>query len=231
MSDTDSFIDEVSEEVRKDRFYRLLRRWGWVAVLLVLLLVGGAAWNEWSKARDAAAAEAFGDSLLTALSDEDPAARRVALAQLNATEPGRVAILSLLRATATSDGETGDADGARADLLALADAPEIDATYRHLALLKVILAGGTGDVARDGLLLEELAAPGAPFRTLAVEQQALTAIAAGRHRDRGDASARPAGGRGDDASLASAQPAVDCRPRRGCRARLTGGMRGMGAGS
>ena len=45
MSDTDSFIDEVNEEVRRDRFYFMLKRYGWIAVLAVILLVGGAAWN------------------------------------------------------------------------------------------------------------------------------------------------------------------------------------------
>ena len=51
MSDTDSFIDEVNEEVRRDRFYFMLKRYGWIAVLAVILLVGGAAWNEYQKAQ------------------------------------------------------------------------------------------------------------------------------------------------------------------------------------
>ena len=40
MSDTDSFIDEVNEEVRRDRFYGLLRRYGWIAVVAVVGVVG-----------------------------------------------------------------------------------------------------------------------------------------------------------------------------------------------
>lgn len=179
MSNPESFIDEVREEVRRDRLYGLMRRWGWVAVLVVLAIVGGAAWNEWSKVRDAASAQAFGDQLLVALAGEDATARQSALAGLETTDASRAAILSLLRASATLTGESEDAEVARTELLALADMPEVDGTYRHLALLKAMLAGGTDDVARNGLILEELAAPGAPFRTLAVEQQALTAIAAG----------------------------------------------------
>ena len=56
MSDTDSFIDEVTEEVRRDRLFGLMKRYGWIAALAVLLIVGGAAWNEWRKAQDRAAA-------------------------------------------------------------------------------------------------------------------------------------------------------------------------------
>ncbi|WP_179380303.1 tetratricopeptide repeat protein [Jannaschia marina] len=179
MSNTDSFIDEVSEEVRRDRLYALLRRWGWLPALAIVVIVGGAGWSEWTKAREAEKARAFGDSLLTALGREDMEARRGALAELEATDPQEAALLSLLLATAALNGEGGDPAAAREELLGLADATDVDATYRHLALLKAMLAGGTGDAARDGLLLEELSAPGAPFRTLAVEQQALRALAAG----------------------------------------------------
>ena len=60
MSDSDSFIDEVTEEVRRDRFYRNVRRYGWIAVLAVVLLVGGAGWYEWQKAQERQQAQAFG---------------------------------------------------------------------------------------------------------------------------------------------------------------------------
>lgn len=63
MSDTDSFIDEVTEEVRRDRMYLLLRRWGWVGVAAVALIVGGAAFNEYRKSRDTAQQD-LGDSIL-----------------------------------------------------------------------------------------------------------------------------------------------------------------------
>ena len=49
MHNTDSFIDEVSEAVRRDRVARTLRRYGWVIAAVVLFLVGGAAVNEWMK--------------------------------------------------------------------------------------------------------------------------------------------------------------------------------------
>ena len=75
MSDTDSFIDEVNEEVRRDRFYFMLKRYGWIAVLAVILLVGGAAWNEYQKAQARAEAETLGDAMFAALSAEDTAAR------------------------------------------------------------------------------------------------------------------------------------------------------------
>ena len=60
MSDTDSFIEEVTEEVRRDRLFALMRRYGWIAVAAVLLLVGGTAYREYARAAEAAKAQAFG---------------------------------------------------------------------------------------------------------------------------------------------------------------------------
>ncbi|SFI44678.1 hypothetical protein [Jannaschia pohangensis] len=179
MSNTESFIEEVSEEVRRDKLYQLMRKWGWVPVLAIVLIVGGAIWSEWSKAREAAKNQAFGDAVMDALAGEDMAARRAALAEVQAVDSGQQVVLSLLRATAALNGEESDAEAAKAELLALADNPEVEGQYRHLALLKVMLAGGTDDVAQNALFLEELAAPGAPFRAMAVELQAYAALEAG----------------------------------------------------
>ena len=107
------------------------------------------------------------------------AARRAALAAIEASDADQAAVLALLQATAELNGENADPAAARAELLTLADGAAIPATYRHLALLKAMLAGGTDDAARDEAILAELSAPGAPFRTLAVEQQALRALDSG----------------------------------------------------
>ena len=49
MSNTDSFIEEVTEEVRNDKLFALFRKYGWIAGLAVVVMVGGTAWSEWNK--------------------------------------------------------------------------------------------------------------------------------------------------------------------------------------
>jgi len=51
VSETDSFIDEVSEEVRRDQLYGVFRKYVWIALGAVFLIVGAAAFNEWRKAQ------------------------------------------------------------------------------------------------------------------------------------------------------------------------------------
>ena len=48
----DSFIDEVTEELRRDRLYAAFRRYGWIAILAVLLLVAGVVWREYSRSQE-----------------------------------------------------------------------------------------------------------------------------------------------------------------------------------
>ena len=177
MSETDSFIDEVTEEVRRDRLYALLRRWGWVGVLFVLVVVGGAAWNEWSKAQTENAAMALGDSLYDALEADDPAARLEALGVLNVDGTG-AAIAALL--TASEQLANEETEAAIATLQAMATDPDVPADYRSLASLKALIAGqGTMDEGERRLGLEGLAQPGSPYRMVAKEQIALSYVAEG----------------------------------------------------
>ena len=41
MSNSDGFIEEVTEELRRDQMLAKLKKYGWIAVLAVLLIVGG----------------------------------------------------------------------------------------------------------------------------------------------------------------------------------------------
>ncbi|MCZ7675556.1 MAG: hypothetical protein M5U35_06390 [Roseovarius sp.] len=178
MSDSDSFIDEVTEEVRRDRLFGYVRRYGWLAVLLVLLLVGGAAWNEWRKAGERQRAQAFGDAILAALERPDRDARAAALAEIAAPGPGGAAVLGLL--TAAEEGAANPAEAARR-LLALADSPgEVPQVYRQLATLKAVTIPDSGlDAADRRMRLEGLIPAGGLVRLLAEEQLALLEIETG----------------------------------------------------
>ncbi len=179
MSDTDSFIDEVTEEVRRDRLFQMFRRYGWIAAALIVLIVGGAAFNEFRKAQTRAAAEQLGDEIIAALGANDPAARADALANVSAQTPGGAAVLNLLIAATRTEADQIDA--ARDELGAVStSAGELPRIYREIANFKALT------LQADSLSLDErrsqfeaLAQPGAPLRLLAEEQLALLDIEAG----------------------------------------------------
>ncbi|GAB5446174.1 hypothetical protein [Gymnodinialimonas sp.] len=176
MANTDSFIDEVSEEVRRDRLYALMRRWGWIPILIVVGIVGGAAYFEWQSAQARSQAEAFGDALLTALDGEDTEARIAALEAVEVPSAEAGIILALLTAGEAANGE--DRADAAARLRAAAQAPELPRRYIDLALLKAEMLDPAPE-AEARATLEALAAPGAPYSALAEEQLALMEVRAG----------------------------------------------------
>ena len=175
MSETDSFIDEVTEEVRRDRLFAVMRKYGWIGLVVVAGIVGGAAWNEWQKARDMDAAQAFGDSVLAALEAGD---RTAALDALQASG-GRAGVLGLMQAAEAV--AAGDKAGALARLQAVGADATLPRSLRDLARIKaVIVAGDLMEPAARDAVLADLATPGAPYRLMALEQQALVHLAAGR---------------------------------------------------
>mgnify|MGYP001793399361 CR=1 FL=1 len=172
MSDTDSFIEEVSEEVRRDRLFNLLRRYGWIAAALVVLVVGGAAFNEYRKAADRTEAQARGDALLAALEQPEPGDALTAVAS-----DGSVPALMLAAAALEEEGNYTAAADLLDQLAVMQDAPAI---YRDVATLKsVMLRSDTLSADDKRTRLAGLAVPGNPLRLLAEEQLALVDIEAG----------------------------------------------------
>ncbi|MEL6424504.1 MAG: hypothetical protein AAFQ33_03530, partial [Pseudomonadota bacterium] len=135
MSDTDSFIEEVTEEVRRDRLYALGRRYGWIVALVLVLIIGGAAVNEWLKAQAEAEARGFGGALFEALEDPDVAGRLPALSTLAQADHSAALIAELAEIDSLS---ASDEAAAAARYETLLDSGTLDALYTDLVRLKLV---------------------------------------------------------------------------------------------
>ena len=176
MSTPDSFIEEVTEEVRRDRLFAAFRKYGWIGVVLVLGVVGGTAVNEWLKSRAEARAEAFGDAIMDALDMGGPQERRAALAAVPA-DGEQAQMMALILGSDPADD--------RAATLAALDALIADgsvlAVYHDLAVLRRAIVGGAEvPLADRRTALEGIAGTGRPYRALAAEQLAYLLIEEGK---------------------------------------------------
>ena len=177
MSETDSFIEEVSEEVRRDRLFGYIRRYGWIAILIVLILVGGAAYREYANSQAREAAQARGDAILAAVDAETAGARQAALAAVPDAGPAEH-LVAFFEAAAAAEAE--DIPAAVAAYETIEANAELPDRYRHLATLKrVILQSDALDAAARIAAMGPLATAGAPYRVLAEEQIALAEIETG----------------------------------------------------
>jgi hypothetical protein len=176
LSESDSFINEVTDEVRRDRLFATFRKFGWIGVVVIVGIVGGTAWTQWQAAEQTARAQAFGDVLLDALDLGAPEDRMAAIKDAAATGD-QAAIVHLLLATDPTTDRT-EALAALKELSGDASQPEI---YRDLATLRLVLVSGADLAApeRRGLL-DAISGAGRPFQVLAREQLAYILIEEGK---------------------------------------------------
>lgn len=179
MSDTDSFIDEVTEEVRRDRLFATMKKYAWIPILLIVAIVGGAAWSEYQKAQSKAAAEQLGDDIIAALAGNEPTERAAALQGITTGTPGGAAIVQLLAAAAQAN--SGDTATARTGLETVAQNGDTAEIYRQIASFKTLTMPDNGLSADDRRVqFEAMAQPGSLLRLLAEEQLALIDLSEGQ---------------------------------------------------
>jgi hypothetical protein len=156
-SSPDTFIDEVTEAVRRDRLFALFRRYGWIGVTVIVVIVGWSAWSEWSRHRAELRAEAFGDAVAAALAQPEGQARLDALKAIETEGAEQAAVLALLAGTGTAGAE---------ELARVAADQSLPPVYRDLAAFRRLLL--LPDLPEPERIkgFTALATPGAPFPTL-----------------------------------------------------------------
>ncbi len=178
MSGSDSFLDEVTGEVRRDRMIGFLRRNAvWIVAGVVLAVALAGAW-EWRRAAERAQARAAGGALIAALAQEDPAARAEALAAITLDGDDGAALMALHRADALQ------AAGRREDAVRLledaAGRPGVAAPLRDVVRLRLAAAAHGVLEAQTRLdVLAPLTAEGHALRPMALEQRAVVHLAQG----------------------------------------------------
>ncbi|MEM6905023.1 MAG: tetratricopeptide repeat protein [Pseudomonadota bacterium] len=163
-TDSDNFIQEVTEEVERDRMNRQLKKWGPLVGAGALALVGIFAIWEWQKTQAREAAEDIGAILLSE-DLADPTQAETAVAALE----GPPAMLAALR-LAEAQLAAGNIDAAVETYLGVGADPAVPPAYGDLAILRAARIQAT-DQDPNGVIatLEPIAAEGRPYRLLAQE--------------------------------------------------------------
>ncbi|NOR63504.1 MAG: hypothetical protein GQ535_13545 [Rhodobacteraceae bacterium] len=168
MSESESFIDEVSDEVRRDKLFKQFKKYGWVLGLVVLGIVGGTAYNEWNKAKQETAAQLSGDLMMAAQAAGDAEALNTLT-----TNGAPLSVLALLE-QANLLLAAGDPNGALEALRAITADLAAPVIYTDLAWLKIVMLDGANMPENErNNAYDRLTADGAPYRLLALEQRAM----------------------------------------------------------
>ena len=161
MSETDSFIAEVTEDVRRDRLFGLFRRFGWIPAALIVIIVSGTAYNEWSKSKADKLAQVRGDALLAAMDTVDEVARASALNEI-ASQDSENIVAQMLAAGGKDENSINFLNA----VIENTDQPEY---IRDLAKLKLTMIPGAQTKEQKLKTLDILSQPGGIYRNAAVE--------------------------------------------------------------
>lgn len=138
MNDRDSFLREVDEAVRQERYRQLWDRYGLyvlgAAGLIVLGVAGQKGWTYWQD-RQAANAGAKFTQALTIEDGADATKAREMLSALAESGPAGYRILARFQLAAAA-AKAGETDKAVADYDALAKDPSVDPILRDRAALQ-----------------------------------------------------------------------------------------------
>ncbi|QIE54536.1 tetratricopeptide repeat protein [Pikeienuella piscinae] len=187
MSDRDSFIDEVSEEVRRDQMYALWRRWGPYVIggiVVIVALAGGKAWMDAQAVQEARQAGAA----MIAASEIAPTEAAEALTTL-AEQTGNegAAVLARLRAAGAFAADGRWEEAAKAYEIVAEDGAA-DPILRDFAAFRAVMerASGMEPMAQAEALTPITDGNGA-FRLLALEAKGAALLAAGDREAAADA--------------------------------------------
>jgi hypothetical protein len=172
VSENESFIDEVTEEVRRDKLYKFLRRYGWIAFLIIFSVVGASAVWEYQKRKSERDAQILGDSIAAAivLADSGDFSEIKRLSQLQ--EPGAVIASFYYADILVAKDRELEALSQYEKIYNESGAKKV---FRDLAKFKAyFLVRDNYELAKS--LLDDLTSPDSSFNILAQEQRALSYI-------------------------------------------------------
>jgi hypothetical protein len=175
VSENESFIDEVTEEVRRDKLYLFLKRYGWIGVIAIVSIVLGSVFIEFRTNSRNNAAEQLGDSLVKSLGnmDQDNADGVQGLSEFLDSK----SLISLIFQAKNFEMQLEHEDALRT-YDKIIDTNDVPRGISDFAKFKQLLLSKEDRIKMEKLLLE-LISPDSSFNLLALEQKVLFNISNG----------------------------------------------------
>ena len=178
----DLFIEEVTEELQRERAYKLFRTYGPLVGAAVVLIVLAASVNEYLKSAATGAAREAGQTLIGAYDAPDRDARIAAFAKAAESQEGGPSLLARLHEGALqADAGRAEAAATTFDKAAAQAAASERPLYADLATLRAAMARFDSAPPQELIAaLEPLTAEQKPLRAFALELLGLAQAKAGQ---------------------------------------------------
>jgi len=183
MANPESFLEEVAEEVRRERLFKFFKKNGWIIAFVVLVALCASIAYEWRKNSEISRAKSNGDLLTLALEKSQKGNLEELFGLLSDNSPylrpssDLIAVTKLYYAELLYNTDN-DSSESMSVLKEIFSNESISTTLRQLAKIKyLLLFSGDNKVKQD--LIDELSSPGNHYRFLAQEHKVQTYLASG----------------------------------------------------
>ena len=183
MANPESFLEEVAEEVRRDRLFKFFKKNGWIIAFVVLATLCASIAYEWRKNSEISRAKSNGDLLTLALEKSQKGNLEELIDLLSDNSPYLRPSSDLMAVTKLYYAELlynidNDSSESMGVLKEIFSNESISTTLRQLAKIKyLLLFSGDNKVKQD--LIDELSSPDNHYRFLAQEHKVQTYLASG----------------------------------------------------
>ena len=183
MANPESFLEEVAEEVRRERLFKFFKKNGWIIAFVVLVALCASIAYEWRKNSEISRAKSNGDLLTLALEKSQKGNLEELLGLLSDNSPYLRPSSDLMAVTKLYYAELlynidNDSSESMSVLKEIFSNESISTTLRQLAKIKyLLLLSGDNKLKQD--LIDELSSPGNHYRFLAQEHKVQTYLASG----------------------------------------------------
>ena len=183
MANPESFLEEVAEEVRRDRLFKFFKKNGWIIAFVVVATLCVSIAYEWRKNSEISRAKSNGDLLTLALEESQKGNLEKLLDLLSDNSPYLRPSSDLMAVTKLYYAELlynidNDSNESMSVLKEIFSNESISTTLRQLAKIKyLLLFSGDNKVKQD--LIDELSSPDNHYRFLAQEHKVQTYLASG----------------------------------------------------
>ena len=183
MANPESFLEEVAEEVRRERLFKFFKKNGWIIAFVVLATLCASIAYEWRKNSEISRAKSNGDLLTLALEKSQKGNLEELLDLLSDNSPYLRPSSDLMAVTKLYYAELlysidNDSSESMSVLKEIFTNESISTTLRQLAKIKyLLLFSGDNKVKQD--LIDELSSPDNHYRFLAQEHKVQTYLASG----------------------------------------------------
>ena len=183
MANPESFLEEVAEEVRRDRLFKFFKKNGWIIAFVILATLCASIAYEWRKNSEISRAKSNGDLLTLALEKSQKGNLEELLGLLSDNSPYLRPSSDLMAVTKLYYAELlynidNDSSESMSVLKEIFSNESISTTLRQLAKIKYLLMFSADNKVKQDLI-DELSSPDNHYRFLAQEHKVQTYLASG----------------------------------------------------